>query len=153
MRLDPAFTCLWMRCANTGVLCLGACRVQLGEILPAGGPPAFFSKCVAGMSDNCERGCYISGPMDWLAVAPAITIVYYQRANLMQVASRAETKRAVQHLCSVSSQVPRAPAAQNNCLHFSICACHPCAGAMLIFSVSFQFYVMIPEGNPESMRA
>jgi hypothetical protein len=24
--------------------------------------------------------------------------------------------------------------------HFSICACHPCAGAMLIFSVSFQFY-------------
>ena len=26
-----------------------------------------------------------------------------------------------------------------NQLHFSICACHPCAGAMLIFSVSFQF--------------
>ena len=25
---------------------------------------------------------------------------------------------------------------------FSICACHPCAGAMLIFSVSFQFYRM-----------
>ena len=24
-------------------------------------------------------------------------------------------------------------------LHFSICAYHPCAGAMLIFSVSFQF--------------
>ena len=30
-------------------------------------------------------------------------------------------------------------ATQKNCLHFSICACHPCAGAMLIFSVSFQF--------------
>ena len=28
---------------------------------------------------------------------------------------------------------------KKNCLHFSICACHPCAGAMLIFSVSFQF--------------
>ena len=25
-----------------------------------------------------------------------------------------------------------------NCLHFSMCARHPCAGAMLIFSVSFQ---------------
>ena len=25
-------------------------------------------------------------------------------------------------------------------LRFSICACHPCEGAMLIFSVSFQFY-------------
>ena len=25
-----------------------------------------------------------------------------------------------------------------HCLHFSICACPPCAGAMLIFSVSFQ---------------
>ena len=33
-------------------------------------------------------------------------------------------------------------------LHFSVCACHPCAGAMLIFSVSFQFYWMISEGNP-----
>ena len=37
---------------------------------------------------------------------------------------------------------------QKNLVHFSICACHPCAGAMLIFSVSFQFYRMIPEGNP-----
>ena len=33
----------------------------------------------------------------------------------------------------------------------SICACHPCAGAMLIFSVSFQFYRMIPEGHPRSL--
>ena len=37
---------------------------------------------------------------------------------------------------------------RKNCLHFSICACHPCAGAMLILSVSFQFYRMIPEGHP-----
>ena len=37
---------------------------------------------------------------------------------------------------------------QKNLVHFSICACHPCAGAMLIFSVSFQFCRMIPEGNP-----
>ena len=35
-----------------------------------------------------------------------------------------------------------------NLLLFSICACHPCAGAMLIFSVLFQFYRMIPKGNP-----
>ena len=35
-----------------------------------------------------------------------------------------------------------------NVLHFSICACHPCAGAMLIFSVSFQVYRMISEENP-----
>ena len=33
-----------------------------------------------------------------------------------------------------------------NCLHFSMCACHPCAVAMLIFSASFQFRRMIPEG-------
>ena len=39
-----------------------------------------------------------------------------------------------------------------NLVHFSICACHPCAGAMLIFSVSFQFYRMIPEGNPKGIR-
>ena len=31
-----------------------------------------------------------------------------------------------------------------NSLHFSICACHPCAGAMLIFSVSFQLYRLVP---------
>ena len=36
-----------------------------------------------------------------------------------------------------------------NCLHFSMCACYPCAEAMLIFSVSFQFIRMIPEGNPD----
>ncbi len=34
---------------------------------------------------------------------------------------------------------------QKNLDHFSICACHPCAGAMLIFSVSFQFYQMSPK--------
>ena len=32
------------------------------------------------------------------------------------------------------------------CLHFSICVCvcHPCTGAMLIFSVSFQFLSQKP---------
>ena len=39
---------------------------------------------------------------------------------------------------------------QKNLDHFSICACHPCAGAMLIFSVSFQFYRMSPKGQPYS---
>ena len=37
---------------------------------------------------------------------------------------------------------------QKNLDHFSICACHPCAGAMLIFSVSFQFYRMSPKWRP-----
>ena len=32
---------------------------------------------------------------------------------------------------------------KKKCDTFSICACHPCAGAMLIFSVSFQFLRMI----------
>ena len=34
-------------------------------------------------------------------------------------------------------------------VHFPMCACHPCAGAMLIFSESFQLLRMIPEGNPQ----
>ena len=38
---------------------------------------------------------------------------------------------------------------EQTCFHFSICACHPCAGTMLIFSVSFQCSRMIPKGNPE----
>lgn len=35
--------------------------------------------------------------------------------------------------------------------YFSIYACHPCAGAMLIFSVSFQFLRMTTEVVPEHM--
>ena len=38
--------------------------------------------------------------------------------------------------CSMS---PRWNHRVTDCLHFSICACHACAGAMLMFSVSFQF--------------
>ena len=41
----------------------------------------------------------------------------------------------------------------NKCLHFSTSARHPCAGAMLIFSAPFQFYRMIAEGDPISMRS
>ena len=32
-------------------------------------------------------------------------------------------------------------------LDVCVCVCHPCSGAMLIFSVCFQFQRMIPEGN------
>ena len=35
--------------------------------------------------------------------------------------------------------------------YFSIYACHPCAGAMLIFSVSFQFLRMTTEVVPVSL--
>ena len=39
-----------------------------------------------------------------------------------------------------AAALPAAPPPSfNKCLHFSICACHPCAGAMLILSVPFQF--------------
>ena len=34
---------------------------------------------------------------------------------------------------------------QDHLDHFAICACHSCAGAMLIFYVSFQFYQMSPK--------
>ena len=34
-------------------------------------------------------------------------------------------------------------------VHFSICACHLCAGAILILSASFQRYRVFPKGNPE----
>ena len=32
--------------------------------------------------------------------------------------------------------------------YFSVCACHPCTRAMLIFCVPFQFYWVMPEGSP-----
>jgi hypothetical protein len=40
--------------------------------------------------------------------------------------------------CQITIRDPAGREPKNH-LHFSICACHPCAGAMLIFSVSFQF--------------
>ena len=42
---------------------------------------------------------------------------------------------------------------EKNLDHFSIYACHPCAGAMLIFSVSFQFYRMSPKGQALHSRS
>ena len=41
--------------------------------------------------------------------------------------------------CAPGQMWAQTATTHQNCLHFSICACHPCAGAMLIFSVSFQF--------------
>ena len=55
--------------------------------------------------------------------------------------------KSKQFLAKYQESEPKRSFAKN-LLHFSLCACHPCAGAMLIFSVSFQFYRMIPEGNP-----
>ena len=40
---------------------------------------------------------------------------------------------------------------EKNLDHFSICACHPWAGAMLIFSVSFQFYRISPNRHTISL--
>ena len=48
------------------------------------------------------------------------------------------------------SQSPRRFASKL-CLHFSMCACHPCAGAMLMFHVSLQLSRMLPEGNPATI--
>ena len=47
--------------------------------------------------------------------------------------------RASKGLERARAMIKTAQAELKNWLHFSICACHPCAGAMLIFSVSFQF--------------
>ena len=38
------------------------------------------------------------------------------------------------------------------CLHISMCAYHPCAGARLIVPVPFQVYWMLPEGNSTITR-
>jgi hypothetical protein len=46
-----------------------------------------------------------------------------------------------------STNFGRSEEEKKNLDHFSIYACHPCAGAMLIFSVSFQFYRMSRRTN------
>lgn len=65
------------------------------------------------------------------------------------------TERAEEHEARKNKRAARSrsnkermPRAKKNLDHFSICACHPCAGAMLIFSVSFQFYRMSPKRQP-----
>ena len=56
---------------------------------------------------------------------------------LLPLTGSGDTKHVVdtEGRCSLEA----GPKRKKNCVRFSICACHPCAGAMLIFSVSFQF--------------
>jgi len=48
------------------------------------------------------------------------------------------------------SLLPLPRSKSNNGYHFLTCACHPCAGAMLIFSVSFQFLTDDPRKEPKT---
>ena len=74
---------------------------------------------------------------------------FSSRSRSLLARSRAPSGRRATPCVLVPS---RGTAPSKNCVHFSICACHPCAGAMLIFSVSFQFYRMILERNPKCKR-
>ena len=38
------------------------------------------------------------------------------------------------------------------CVPFSVCACHPCAGAMLNFSVSFRIDRVVLNRNPKMIQ-
>ena len=60
-------------------------------------------------------------------------------------------QKTTQHQHQSNTEGNDAQNGRKNLVHFSICACHPCARAMLIFSVSFQFYRMIPERNPMNL--
>ena len=60
---------------------------------------------------------------------------FSSRSRSLLARSRAPSGRRATPCVLVPS---RGTAPSKNCVHFSICACHPCAGAMLIFSVSFQ---------------
>ena len=60
-----------------------------------------------------------------------------------EITKRERPDGSVEELSRATAYYPswegRGNRQKKNCIHFSICACHPCAGAMLIFSVSFQF--------------
>ena len=72
----------------------------------------------------------------------------YWRSNVSwQTSVSKQTRRAGQDAFS-----PHMHVRLYKCLHFSMCACHLCAGAMLIFSASLQFQRVIPEGNPSGLR-
>ena len=70
---------------------------------------------------------------------------WHQHIGLPSFSRRCEERRsAAPSMMTLSSAffvvlpvIWQQPTGKNR-LHFSICACHPCAGAMLIFSVSFQ---------------
>ena len=63
------------------------------------------------------------------------TVVFYDYLSL-----RGSLRRSATFVVVVSRKRSSlvGPLEDKACLHFSMCARHPCAGAMLIFSVSFQ---------------
>ena len=120
-------------------------QIAVGDFLAlsSGSTTASQSYCCCGLIDDGNSGMRNAntvqrGSMKWLCVRSFVrseTIITEIQlpagctpAIFVEIESMWQRKRK-----------ERKQVSQKNCLHFSICACHPCAGAMLIFSVSFQF--------------
>ena len=94
---------------------------------------------------------YFGGPKRGASLENYPTVLFTHnkepRKRILEAIPASIVKLRVLQSLAVASQVRcRGVQFVFNMVHFSICACHPCAEAMLIFSVSFQFYRMIPEG-------
>ena len=115
--------------------------------------PIFFGGSLHQSSDSCHRAT----ALDSSSLPDTLTELTAATAFRMLLACHRSPR--IGTTTSWSVFVMKHPIYGFMCLYHSIysrdvwkvywiyCACHPCAGAMLIFSVPFQFYRMIPEGN------
>ena len=96
-------------------------ELQEGTWLDANGEPVTWFKWWSGEPNNANSGGNVGQGEHWIE---------------MDLSGRHGYSDAGEWLTLPRGEVK---AAKKNLYHFSTCACHPCAGAMLIFSVSFQF--------------
>ncbi len=123
-----------------------------------GGPPGRPSVCcqllacawapVAGVGGRLLRGAWVARAFAFWAVGDrpgrpqgAASFCHQERVRerLLRACAGACCGRCCGRRLRAKQRLTQPSGCQHYCLHFSICACHPCAGAMLIFSVSFQF--------------
>ena len=118
--------------------------------------PYHAFRCDGGGPGHGKRGagpgCVKQRCSPSAAAAPGLPRLQWHRSSsrslgVSRLGDRLYTETRL--VAGVASSCQRAVGTHQKTWYlFSICACHPCAGAMLIFSVSFQFYRMISEENP-----
>ena len=113
MRFGPKLSSVMRLGGLGGVTIADFVGVAINALWTTRHPAAVFSRC-----------CMPNGPHQMLLAEPCA----------VDDALQPKWRQLVALVALVAK-----PCRAKNSVHFSICACYPCAGAMLIFSVSFQF--------------
>ena len=143
-----------------GAMLIFSVSFQFYRMIPEGNPLGSESKrCLPSPATHPDMQSLMSKKLVTfldLCVCVCVSSLRRGHANLLCIVPilsndprRESTGQGVKKVLTLHPSIQTCSHSRaKNLLLFSICACHPCAGAMLIFSVSFQFYRMISKGNP-----